>query len=93
MLSLKINSSFTRSMLIINTTLDITHLKTKKLILFQEKRNIMSITHIKTQKKVEVLVRLLENKETLVDACSKAGLNKESFSLENKDINLENLNN
>jgi len=52
----------------------------------------MSITHIKTNKKLEVLVRLLENKETLVDACSKAGLNKELFSLENSETNNSNLN-
>ena len=52
----------------------------------------MSITHIKTNKKLEVLVRLLENKETLVDACSKAGLNKELFSLKNTETNHYNLN-
>ena len=37
----------------------------------------MSITHIQTNKKIEVLLRLLENKENLVDASSKAGLNIE----------------
>jgi|GEM_PF-1267320 len=52
----------------------------------------MSITHIKTNKKLEVLVRLLENKETLVDACSKAGLNKDSFSFKNSETNNYNLN-
>lgn len=51
----------------------------------------MSITHITTHKKIEVLLRLLENNETLIDACSKAGLNKESFLSQNKDIQLENL--
>lgn len=35
----------------------------------------MSITHIKTNKKIEVLLRLLEKNENLVDASSKAGLN------------------
>jgi len=49
----------------------------------------MSITHIKTHKKIEVLLRLLENKETLEDACSKAGLNKNSFLSKNKDIQLQ----
>jgi len=51
----------------------------------------MSITHIKTHKKIEVLLRLLENKETLEDACSKAGLNKNSFLSQNKNRELENL--
>ncbi|AXX91705.1 hypothetical protein AMOL_0707 [Malaciobacter molluscorum LMG 25693] len=45
----------------------------------------MSITHIKKQKKVEVFLRLLEEKENLIDACSKAGLDVKSFLLENKD--------
>jgi hypothetical protein len=35
----------------------------------------MSITHIKTNEKIEVLLRLLENNENLADASSKAGLN------------------
>ncbi|WP_164970987.1 hypothetical protein [Halarcobacter mediterraneus] len=34
----------------------------------------MSITHIKTNKKIEVLLRLLKNNETLMVASSKAGL-------------------
>ena len=51
----------------------------------------MSITHIKTHKKIEVLLRLLENKETLEDACSKAGLNKNSFLSNNKDTLFDNL--
>lgn len=34
----------------------------------------MSITHIKTSKKIEVLLRLLKNNETLASASSKAGL-------------------
>lgn len=37
----------------------------------------MSITHIKTNKKIEVLLRLLQNNESLEDASSKAGLNIE----------------
>lgn len=37
----------------------------------------MSITHIKTNKKIEVLLRLLANNENLVDASSKSGLNIE----------------
>ena len=37
----------------------------------------MSITHIKTNKKIEVLLRLLKNNESLEDASSKAGLNIE----------------
>ncbi len=37
----------------------------------------MSITHIKTNEKIEVLLRLLENNESLQDASSKAGLNIE----------------
>jgi hypothetical protein len=41
----------------------------------------MSITHIKTNKKIEVLLRLLENKENLVDASSKAGLNIEKSKM------------
>jgi hypothetical protein len=41
----------------------------------------MSITHIKTNKKIEVLLRLLENKENLVDASSKAGLNIEESKM------------
>ncbi len=34
----------------------------------------MSITHIKTNKKIEVLLRLLKNNETLIVASFKAGL-------------------
>lgn len=34
----------------------------------------MSITHIQTNKKIEVLLRLLEKNETLSDATSKSGL-------------------
>lgn len=34
----------------------------------------MSITNIKTIKKIEVLLRLLERNESLSDATSKAGL-------------------
>lgn len=34
----------------------------------------MSITHIQIQKKIEVLLRLLKNNETLEVASSKAGL-------------------
>ena len=34
----------------------------------------MSITHIQTNKKLEVLLRLLEKNESLTDAASKAGL-------------------
>jgi hypothetical protein len=34
----------------------------------------MSITHIQIQKKIEVLLRLLQNNETLEVASSKAGL-------------------
>jgi hypothetical protein len=41
----------------------------------------MSITHIQTNKKIEVLLRLLENKENLVDASSKAGLNIEESKM------------
>ena len=37
----------------------------------------MSITHIKTKQKIEVLLRLLQNNESLEDASSKAGLNIE----------------
>ncbi|AXX86555.1 MULTISPECIES: hypothetical protein [Malaciobacter] len=44
----------------------------------------MSITHIKTNKKIEVLLRLLEKKESLQDACSKAGLDIKSYLLNNK---------
>jgi hypothetical protein len=44
----------------------------------------MSITHIKINKKIEVLLRLLEEKENLVDACSKAGLNSDSILRNNK---------
>ena len=40
----------------------------------------MSITHIKTNKKIEVLLRLLQNNESLEDASSKAGLNIENLS-------------
>ena len=41
----------------------------------------MSITHIKTNKKIEVLLRLLQNNESLEDASSKAGLNIEKTKL------------
>ena len=41
----------------------------------------MSITHIKTNKKIEVLLRLLANNENLEDASSKAGLNIEHTKL------------
>ena len=46
-----------------------------------KRNNHMSITHIKTNKKIEVLLRLLENKESLEDASSKAGLNIEKTRL------------
>ncbi|MGB5792109.1 hypothetical protein [Poseidonibacter sp.] len=45
----------------------------------------MSITHIKINKKIEVLLRLLEEKENLKDACSKAGLNSEAILKNNKN--------
>jgi hypothetical protein len=41
----------------------------------------MSITHIKTNKKIEVLLRLLANNENLEDASSKSGLNLEKSKL------------
>ncbi len=41
----------------------------------------MSITHIKTNKKIEVLLRLLKNNESLEDASSKAGLDIEKTRL------------
>ncbi len=41
----------------------------------------MSITHIKTNKKIEVLLRLLKENESLQDASSKAGLNIEKTKL------------
>lgn len=41
----------------------------------------MSITHIKTKQKIEVLLRLLKNNESLEDASSKAGLNIEKTRL------------
>ncbi|MDZ7817471.1 MAG: hypothetical protein U5K55_02165 [Aliarcobacter sp.] len=41
----------------------------------------MSITHIKTNKKIEVLLRLLANNESLADASSKSGLNLEKSKL------------
>ena len=41
----------------------------------------MSITHIKTNKKIEVLLRLLQNNESIEDASSKAGLNIEETKL------------
>ena len=37
----------------------------------------MSITHIKTNKKIEVLLSLLANNENLAEARSKSGLNIE----------------
>lgn len=43
----------------------------------------MSITHIKTNKKIEVLLRLLKENESLQDASSKAGLNIEKYNLKN----------
>ena len=48
----------------------------------------MSITHIKTNKKIEVLLRLLKNNESLEDASSKAGLNIEETKsiINNKKI-------
>lgn len=47
----------------------------------------MSITHIKTNKKIEVLLRLLENNENLADASSKAGLNIEKTKMIIKNQN------
>ncbi len=47
----------------------------------------MSITHIKTNKKIEVLLRLLENNESLEDASSKAVLNIEQTKLIIKRLN------
>ena len=41
----------------------------------------MLIRDIKTKKKIEVLLRLLEKKESLEDASSKAGLNIEKTRL------------
>jgi hypothetical protein len=41
----------------------------------------MSITHIQTSKKIEVLLRLLKENENLQDASSKAGLNIEKTKL------------
>lgn len=41
----------------------------------------MSITHIKTNKKIEVLRRLLSENENMVDASSKSGLNIEKSKL------------
>ncbi|WP_162984594.1 hypothetical protein [Poseidonibacter antarcticus] len=41
----------------------------------------MSITHIHTNKKIEVLLRLLSENENLQDASSKAGLNIEKTKL------------
>jgi hypothetical protein len=41
----------------------------------------MSITHIKTNKKIEVLLRLLANNENIVDASSKSGLNIEKTKI------------
>ncbi|MDD2894602.1 MAG: hypothetical protein PHG81_01165 [Aliarcobacter sp.] len=46
----------------------------------------MSITHIKTNKKIEVLLRLLKNNESLEDASSKAGLDIEKTRLILSDI-------
>ena len=46
-----------------------------------KRNNHMSITHIKTNKKIEVLLRLLQNNESLEDASSKAGLNIEKTRL------------
>ena len=43
----------------------------------------MSIIHIKTNKKIEVLLRLLEENESLHDASSKAGLNIEKYKVTN----------
>ena len=52
-----------------------------------KRNNHMSITHIKTNKKIEVLLRLLANNENLVDASSKSGLNieKTKVILNNKN--------
>ena len=47
----------------------------------KKKGNHMSITHIKTNKKIEVLLRLLKNNESLEDASSKAGLDIEKTRL------------
>lgn len=48
----------------------------------------MSITHIKTNTKVEVLLRLLGNNENIVDASSKSGLNiKQSKLIMSKKSN------
>lgn len=41
----------------------------------------MSITHIHTNKKIKVLLRLLKENENLEDASSKAGLNIEKTKL------------
>jgi|GEM_PF-560912 len=41
----------------------------------------MSITHIQTNKKIEVLLRLLKENESLQDASSKAGLDIEKTKL------------
>lgn len=41
----------------------------------------MSITHIKTNKKIEVLLRLLASNENLADASSKSGLNIEKTKI------------
>tara|TARA_B100001063_G_scaffold238795_1_gene261430 strand:- start:4328 stop:4564 length:237 start_codon:yes stop_codon:yes gene_type:complete len=68
--------------------IDITHLYKKAhvyllitLYYLEKKRNNMSITHIKTNKKIEVLLRLLKENESLQDASSKAGLNIEKTKL------------
>jgi hypothetical protein len=47
----------------------------------------MSITHIKINKKIEVLLRLLQNNENLEDASSKAGLDLEKTKLIIKKLN------
>ena len=41
----------------------------------------MSITHIQTNTKIEVLLRLLAKNENIVDASSKSGLNIEKSKL------------
>jgi hypothetical protein len=76
-------------LLLITHSVDITHLDNKLIFIFfinfikmkKKKGNHMSITHIKTNKKIEVLLRLLKNNESLEDASSKAGLNIEKTRL------------
>ena len=84
------NSSFICYLPFIDShTFDITHLDNKLIIylfnnfikLKKKKENNMSITHIKTNKKIEVLLRLLASNENIVDASSKSGLNIEESKL------------